>query len=74
MRKCYEKGNITLFLGDCVDILNKATPESIDMIFADTIWSFLSEEFEKGNSLVTERIHRDYIKLQEKIDELIIKK
>lgn len=35
MRKCYEKGNITLFLGDCVDILNKATPESIDMIFAD---------------------------------------
>ena len=42
----------------------------IDMIFADTIWSFLSEEFEKGNSLVTERIHRDYIKLQEKVDEL----
>ena len=42
----------------------------IDMIFADTIWSFLSEEFEKGNSLVTERIHRDYIKLQEKVDDL----
>lgn len=42
----------------------------IDMIFADTIWSFLSEEFEKGNSLITERIHRDYIKLQEKVDEL----
>lgn len=42
----------------------------IDMIFADTIWSFLSEEFEKANSLVTERIHRDYIKLQEKVDEL----
>ena len=42
----------------------------VDMIFADVIWSFLSEEFEKGNSLITERIHRDYIKLQEKIDEL----
>lgn len=42
----------------------------IDMIFADTIWSFLAEEFEKANSLVTERIHRDYIKLQEKVDEL----
>ena len=42
----------------------------IDLIFADTVWSFLSEEFEKGNSLVTERIHRDYIKLQEKVDEL----
>ena len=42
----------------------------VDMIFADTIYQFLSEEFEKGNSLVTERIHRDYIKLQEKVDEL----
>ena len=42
----------------------------IDMIFADVIWSFLSGEFEKANSLVTERIHRDYIKLQEKVDEL----
>ena len=42
----------------------------IDMIFADTIWSFLAEEFEKANSLVTERIHHDYIKLQEKVDEL----
>ena len=42
----------------------------IDMIFADTIWSFLSEEFEKGNSPITERIHSDYIKLQEKVDEL----
>lgn len=42
----------------------------IDMIFADTIWSFLSEEFEKDNSPITERIHSDYIKLQEKVDEL----
>ena len=42
----------------------------IDMIFADTIYQFLSEEFEKGNSFVTERIHRDYIKLQEKVDDL----
>ena len=42
----------------------------VDMIFADTIYQFLSEEFEKGNSLITERIHRDYIKLQEKVDDL----
>ena len=42
----------------------------IDLIFADTVWSFLSEEFEKGNSIITARIHRDYIKLQEKVDEL----
>ena len=42
----------------------------IDLIFADTVWSFLSEEFEKGNSIITERIHSDYIKLQEKVDEL----
>ena len=42
----------------------------VDMIFADVIWSFLSEEFEKGNSPITERIHSDYIKLQEKFDEL----
>ena len=43
---------------------------SIDMIFADTIWTFLSEEFEKGNSQITKRIYSDYIKLQEKVDEL----
>lgn len=43
---------------------------SIDMIFSDIIWTFLSEEFEKGNSLITNRIHNDYIKLQEKVDEL----
>lgn len=42
----------------------------IDLIFADTVWSFLSEEFEKDNSPITERIHSDYIKLQEKVDEL----
>ena len=35
MQSFYEKDNITLFHGDCVEILNKATPESIDMIFAD---------------------------------------
>ena len=42
----------------------------VDMIFADVIWSFLSEEFEKANSPITERIHSDYIKLQEKVDDL----
>ena len=35
MQKYYEKENIRLFLGDCVEILNKATPESVDMVFAD---------------------------------------
>ena len=35
MRKFYEKDDITLFLGNCIEILNKATPESVDMIFAD---------------------------------------
>lgn len=35
MQKFYEKDNITLFQGDCIEILNKATSESIDMIFAD---------------------------------------
>ena len=42
----------------------------IDVKFGFTIWHYLSEEFEKGNSIITERIHHDYIKLQEKIDEL----
>lgn len=42
----------------------------VDMIFADTIYQFLSEEFEKGNSPITKKIHSDYIKLQEKCDEL----
>ena len=35
MQKFYEKDDITLFQGNCIDILNKATSESIDMIFAD---------------------------------------
>ena len=35
MQKFYEKQDITLFQGDCIEILNRATPESIDMIFAD---------------------------------------
>ena len=35
MRKFYEKDDITLFQGDCIKILNKATSESVDMIFAD---------------------------------------
>lgn len=42
----------------------------IDVKFGFTIWHYLSEEFEKGNSIITEHIHRDYIKLQEKVDEL----
>ncbi len=35
MHKIYEKENVTLFQGNCVEVLNKGTPESIDMIFAD---------------------------------------
>ena len=35
MQKFYEKDDITLFQGDCIEILNRATSESIDMIFAD---------------------------------------
>ena len=35
MRKVYEKENVELYLGDCIEILEKATPESVDMIFAD---------------------------------------
>ena len=35
MQNVYEKDDITLFLGDCIEILNKAAPESVDMIFAD---------------------------------------
>ena len=35
MQKYYEKEDIQLFFGDCIEILNKATPDSIDMIFAD---------------------------------------
>lgn len=35
MQKYYERENFKLFLGDCIEILQKATPESVDMIFAD---------------------------------------
>ena len=35
MQKVYEKDDITLFRVDCIEILNRATPESVDMIFAD---------------------------------------
>lgn len=35
MLRYYKKDNIQLFLGNCIDILEKATPESVDMIFAD---------------------------------------
>lgn len=42
----------------------------IDVKFGFTIWHYLTEEFEKGNSQITKKIHSDYIKLQEKIDDL----
>ena len=35
MQRYYEKYDITLFQGNCIEILNRATPESVDMIFAD---------------------------------------
>ena len=53
----------------CLDLLHYILCW-VDIKFGYTVWHYLAEEFEKGNSLVTERIHRDYIKLQEKIDEL----
>ena len=53
----------------CLDLLHYILCW-VDIKFGYTVWHYLSEEFEKGNSLVTERIHRDYIKLQEKVDEL----
>ena len=42
----------------------------VDVKFGFAVWHYLSEEFEKANSIVTERIYHDYIKLQEKVDEL----
>lgn len=53
----------------CLDLLHYIL-NWIDVKFSYTVWHYLSEEFEKGNSLITERIHSDYIKLQEKVDEL----
>lgn len=35
MQLYYDKGDIQLYLGDCIEILEKAAPESVDMIFAD---------------------------------------
>src|SRR5574344_1572305 len=35
MQRYYETDEFKLFQGDCVEILEKATPESVDMIFAD---------------------------------------
>ena len=35
MQQYYDKGDIQLYLGDCIEILEKAAPESVDMIFAD---------------------------------------
>lgn len=35
MVKYYEKGDIQLFQGDCIDILEQAIPDYVDMIFAD---------------------------------------
>ena len=35
MQQYYQKEDVQLFLGDCIETLNKATPESVDMIFAD---------------------------------------
>ena len=33
--KYYESGNVTLYLGDCIEILKKIEKNSVDMIFAD---------------------------------------
>lgn len=53
----------------CLDLLHYIL-NWVDVKFGYTVWHYLAEEFEKGNSIVTERIHRDYIKLQEQVNEL----
>lgn len=53
----------------CLDLLHYIL-NWVDVKFGYTVWHYLSKEFEKANSLVTDRIHRDYIKLQEKVDDL----
>ena len=35
MQQYYDKGDIQLYLGDCIEILEKTAPELVDMIFAD---------------------------------------
>lgn len=35
MQRYYDIDDLKLFLGNCVEVLEKATPESVDMIFAD---------------------------------------
>lgn len=35
MQQYYDKRDIQLYLGNCIEILEKAAPESVDMIFAD---------------------------------------
>ena len=54
--------------GVCLDLLHYIL-NWVDAKFGFTVFHFLSEEFEKG-SPITNRIHNDYIKLQEKVDEL----
>ena len=41
-----------------------------DMKFGYTVYHFLSQEFEKGNSPITEKLHNEYYKLLEKTNEL----
>lgn len=54
--------------GVCLDLLHYIL-NWVDAKFGFTVFHFLSEEFKKG-SPITNRIHNDYIKLQEKVDEL----
>ena len=53
----------------CLDLLHYIL-NWVDVKFGYTVWHYLAKEFEKGNSSITKRIHNDYIKLQEKVDEL----
>ena len=41
-----------------------------DVEFGYTVYHFLSQEFEKGNSPITEKLHKEYYKLLEKNNEL----
>ena len=53
----------------CLDLLHHVLCWC-DINFGYTVYHFLSEEFEKGNSPITEKLHKEYYKLLEKNNEL----
>lgn len=45
MQQYYDKGDIQLYLGDCIEILEKAAPESVDMILLIRLICCLMAEY-----------------------------